>query len=161
MTEEIRQAIIAAIKDKESVNYIKQKYKIRDQPLIKIRDSIYPRNGYKVYPVGQNETVDHRKWNNANNLGVVKNTINSLKAGDTIRVVQKTYYDRESKLRLSEAEVAQVTQSAIYAKFNGRIECITIADLASQDVQITKVVGIDNPPQYVLERRERISNLFL
>jgi ribosomal protein L19 len=91
----------------------------------------------------------------------VKNTINSLNVGDTIRVTQKIPWDRKSRVRLYEAEVEQLTQSAIYARCNGRMECITIADLASSDVQITKVVGIDNPPQYIPEKRECGLNLFL
>ena len=161
MTEEIRQSIIQDIKAKVSASNIQQKYKIKGNKLALIRDSVYPRNGYKIYPVGQNETVDYRKWNNANNLGVVKNTINSLNVGDTIRVTQKIPWDRKSRVRLYEAEVEQLTQSAIYARCNGRMECITIADLASQDVQLTTVVGIDNPPQYIPEERGCISNLFL
>jgi hypothetical protein len=161
MTEEIRQAIIADIRAKSLTSVIYAKYKIRGPQLTLIRDSIYPTQGHKIYPIGQNETVDCRKWNNANNLGVVKNIINSLSVGEIIRVTKKIQWDRESSVRLYEAEVAQLTQSAIYARCNGRMECITVADLASSDVQITKVVGIDNPPQYAPEERECVSNLFL
>ena len=129
------EAIKRMIKAGQSPHIIIKKHRTNFAEIKEIRDSMYPVDGSKIYPVGANEQQDKKKFCSNNNLAAVKKLMAGVKKGDKLNVTAKTFCERGSDgFKIYDATVEQVTENAIYARANGIMECYSKGQLACGEV---------------------------